>query len=62
MPKKYIIKYCINLKKNNYKYRISYKKNKHTKENYANTNKIYSILKWKPKIDINQGINKVINQ
>ena len=42
------------------KYQISTKLYKNKKDNYANIKKISLKLNWKPKIDINEGINKLL--
>ena len=49
------------LNKKGKKYSLNVKSNKNNKHNYAKIGKISSKLNWKPKIDINKGLNKVLN-
>ena len=48
------------LDKKEKKYKLSSKNIKNNKNNYANIKKISLKLNWRPKIDINNGINKLL--
>ena len=49
------------LNKKGKKYSLNVKSNKNNRNNYAKIGKIFSKLNWKPKIDINKGLYKVLN-
>lgn len=49
------------LSKKGFKYKLSSKLKKNKNDNFANISKICSKLNWKPKININEGINNIIS-